>query len=119
MNLLIDRTGDRTTSHTRPDMTNIRSFRGKNRVLNIVEEIGCRYWDFGIMLLDDKNGNFISSIVHQLRDDCASVNSKILTEWINGRRGAKACTWRSLIETLRDIGMARLAGEIEDTLLNE
>ena len=116
LNLLIDRTVDQAAGNSRPDMVNLRQFRGRDRVLNIIEEIGSRYWDFGIQLLNDTDGNYMSGIVDQMRGDFKAVNSKIATEWVNGRPNAKLCTWRSLIETLQDIGMTRTAREIEDTL---
>ena len=116
VNLLIDRTVDPTTGNSRPDILNLMHFRGRNHALNIIEEIGSRYWDFGVQLLNDTDGNYMSGIVDQLRGDFKAVNSKVATEWVNGRPNAKPCTWRSLIETLRDIGMTRTAREIEDTL---
>lgn len=117
VNFLIDHTiTDRTGGNLRPDMVNLRQFRGRDRVLNIIEEIGQRYWDFGVQLLNDQDGNYMSGIAEQLRGDFKAVNSKVLTEWVNGRPNAKPCTWHALIETLRDSGMMRTAREIEDTL---
>ena len=44
-------------------------FQGKERIINLPREIGTSYEDFGLLLLDDRNGRRIHSIAHQHKDD--------------------------------------------------
>lgn len=106
------------TLNTKPNIKDLMCIRGKNRDLNLMEEIGLKSWDFGIQLLNDEDGNYMNSLVKQFRSDFKLISSTVLTEWINGRKNAKPHTWWSLTETLRDIGLQKMAREIEETLLD-
>ena len=86
--------------------------------MNIVEEIGHKYSDFGVLLLNDTSGSYVDGIANQLQGDFKAITSRILTEWINGRPNSRPYTWQSLIETLGDIGLKKIAKEIQDTLLS-
>ena len=44
-------------------------FQGKERIINLPQEIGTSYEDFGVLLLDDRNGRRIHSIARQHKDD--------------------------------------------------
>ena len=119
VNLLIDtcNTPHATTNEEyRPSIKNLRFFKAKSRSINIIEEIGCKYLDFGVLLLNDEDGSFIESIENELQRDSTAINCKILREWSYGRENAKPFEWHSLIETLNEIGLKRLASEIENTL---
>ena len=122
VNLLIDTCNRHATPHTttsgeyRPSLKNLRFFKGKNRTINIIEEIGCKYSDFGVLLLNDEDGSFVESVANDLHRDSTAINCKILREWSNGRENAKPFEWRSLIETLKEIGLKRLASEVENSL---
>ena len=122
VNLLIDTCSRHSTTHTatsadyRPSIKNLRCFKGKNRTINIIEEIGCKYSDFGVLLLNDEDGSFVESVENELQRDSTAINCKILKEWSKGRENAKPFEWCSLIETLKEIGLKRLASEVENTL---
>ena len=53
----------------RPTLIECIRFQGKERIINIPQEIGTSYHDFGVLLLDDHNGARIHSIARQRKDD--------------------------------------------------
>ena len=78
---------------------------------NIPSRIGQKYWQFGILLLDDDDGHVIDAIVHEHQRDAEVINLKILQLWINGV-GQQPVTWGTLIQVLHDIQLNELAREI-------
>ena len=119
VNLLIDiDSKSLTPADYRPSIRNLRHFNGKNGTINIIEEIGSNYFDFGVELLNDENGNHIRAMEKQFGHDCMDIVKEIVREWSNGREGAKAFEWSALSETLQDVGLRRLADEIERSLNN-
>ncbi len=83
--------------------------------INIPQEIGTHYRQFGILLLQDDRGNLVDTIVHdELNYGAVNINLSILQKWLNGR--GKPPTWSSLIQVLRDIELSVLAYDIEQEL---
>ena len=95
----------------RPTLIECIRFQGKERIINTPQEIGTSYDDFGVLLLDDRNGR-IHSIARQHKDDAQRINKEVLKVWITGR-GKHPVTWKTLIEVLYDIELNTLAKEIE------
>ena len=91
-------------------------FQGKERMINIPQEIGTSYSKIGIFLLNDPNGTRTWNIQHKHRDHAEKINTEILQEWATGR-GKKPVTWETLTEVLRDIELCTLASEIEEVKL--
>ena len=87
-------------------------FQGRRRTINISREIGTKYSQFGIFLLNDHNGTSVHNLEHEYRANAEQINTEILREWATGR-GKKPVNWKTLIEVLRDIGLHTLASEIE------
>ena len=87
-------------------------FPGKQQTINIPQEIGSNYYQFGMFLLDDPNGTRVNNIERKHREDPERINTEILREWATGR-GKKPVTWETLTEVLRDIELGALASEIE------
>ena len=85
------------------------------RTINIPQEIGSNYYQFGLLLLDDPNGTRVRNIERDYRE-IEQINTEILREWVTGR-GKKPVTWETLTEVLRDIELGTLASEIEDIKL--
>ena len=81
------------------------------RTINIPQEIGSNYYQFGLHLLDDPNGTRVRNIEHDYRE-IEQINTEILREWVTGR-GKKPMSWQTLIQVLRDIELGTLASEIE------
>ena len=97
----------------RPTVLECTRFQGKQRTINIPQEIGSNYYCFGLHLLDDPNGTRVRNIELEYRQNVERINTEILREWATGR-GKKPVTWETLTEVLRDIELNALASEIED-----
>ena len=87
-------------------------FRGKERRINIPQEIGVKYRDFGLFLLEDHNGARIRALTHKHMNDSNEINTEIIEEWVAGK-GKHPVTWKTLTEVLCDIELGMLAEEIE------
>ena len=97
---------------TPPTLIKCVRFRGREKRINIPQEIGIKYHEFGLFLLDDKTGARIRSIAHKHRDDAEQINMEVLEEWTTGR-GKHPVTWKTLTQVLHDIELSTLAQEIE------
>ena len=95
-----------------PTLLECIRFRGRKRRINIPQEIGVKYREFGLLLLEDHNGAKIRALVHKHTNDVNEINIEIIEEWVTGR-GKHPVTWKTLIQVLRDIELSTLAGEIE------
>ena len=90
-------------------------FQGRQRTINIPQEIGPNCYYFGLHLLDDPNGTRVKNIERDYRET-ERINTEILREWVTGR-GKKPVTWETLTEVLRDIELGTLASKIEEVKL--
>ena len=87
--------------------------------INIPEQIGVKYKDFGIQLLEDSTGARVSNIEHELRGNPKSINTQIFEVWLRNGYGKKPVSWRTLVEVLRDIQLGTLANDIEEACLQQ
>ena len=81
-------------------------------MINIAEEVSTKYHDFGLLLLDDRNGTRVRNMELKYNQDAERINKEILREWATGK-GKKPVSWATLTEVLCDIGLCTLASEIE------
>ena len=95
-----------------PTVLECTRFRGRKRRINIPQEIGTKYYYFGLHLLDDRNGTRVRNLELEYRQNAERINTEILQEWATGR-GKKPVSWETLTEVLRDIELGALASEIE------
>ena len=95
-----------------PTVLECITFQGRERRIDIPQEIGSNYYHFGLHLLDDPNGTRVYNIERKHREDAERINREILQEWATGR-GKNPVTWATLTEVLRDIDLCGLASEIE------
>ena len=95
-----------------PTLIDLVRFRGRKRRINLPQEIGTKYIQFGILLLDDPNGARVHNMEHKHRGDPERINEEILREWSDGR-GKQPVSWATLTEALRDVELSTLASEIE------
>lgn len=101
---------DVTAGH--PTVRDCIMFQGRERMINIPQEIGMtNYYQFGLLLLDDPNGTRVHIIEHNY-GTALQINTQILQEWATGR-GKKPVRWATLTEVLHDIELHALASEIE------
>ena len=95
-----------------PTLIECIRFRGRERRINIPQEIGVKYRDFGLLLLEDHNGARIRALAHKHNNDSNEINIEIIEEWVAGK-GKHPITWKTLTQVLRDIELSTLAKEIE------
>ena len=86
------------------------------RILNIPEEIGTKYFQFGTFLLDDRNGSKVKIIAHKHSNDAEEINTEILQQWLTGR-GKQPVTWSTLVNVLCDVKLFSLADEMKASKL--
>ena len=98
-------------------MMNILAFPGKNKKLNLTEEIGSDYFALGVFLLNDCMGDKTKSIEHQYSRDAAQITRVIFADWLHGK-GAQPVAWSKLIDVLKNMKFDTLADEINCTLPN-
>jgi hypothetical protein len=84
-------------------------FGGK---VNLPEKIGVNYRALGVLLLMDDDGDCITAIAKELRGNAADINLEILRLWLKGK-GRRPVTWATLVAVLQDIGLEKLAKNIE------
>ena len=53
----------------KPNLMNCVRFQGREKTINIPQEIGVEYYKFGLFLLEDDSGSRISAIAHQLMNN--------------------------------------------------
>ena len=70
---------------------------------------------FGILLLENKTGAHVRSLIKKHREDSESINLEIVEEWLQGG-GAKPVSWRTLTRILKAVKLTVLAQDITDTL---
>ena len=76
--------------------------------VNIIDEVGAKYQSFGILLLEDKTGAHVRSLVTKHSKDCESINLEIVQEWLQGR-GAKPVSWKTLTRILKAVKLTVIA----------
>ena len=94
-----------------PTVRDCIMFKGRQRTINIPQEIGSNYYYLGLHLLDDPNGARVRNMERDYRE-IERINTEILREWVTGR-GTKPVSWKTLTKVLRDIELGALASEIE------
>jgi len=90
------------------------NFPGKNGNINIPQQVGTKYFMFGVLLLNDETGAEMSAIATKYRDDAEQINLEILRLWIGGK--GKPLSWDMLIDVLKATGLSTLASDIQDSL---
>jgi len=101
-----------------PTLVECVRFRGRERRINISQEIGTKYPTFGTLLLEERTGERVSAIAQKHMNDSEQISLEILQEWIAGR-GRHPVTWNTLIEVLHDTELCTLAREIEAVKLQD
>ena len=84
-----------------------------NQEVNILEEVGVQYHDFGIRLLQDSYGSKVSIIEKVHKSDILGIVREIVKLWLNGE--GLPVSWESLVSVLRSIKLGRVADVICNT----
>ena len=95
-----------------PTMMELMRFQGREKRINIPQEVSTKYPQFGIFLLEDTNGTRVRNMEYKHRGDPEQINTEILQEWVSGR-GRLPISWATLTEVLRDVELCELASDIE------
>jgi len=82
--------------------------------LNIPQQIGTEFFQFGVLLLNDETGAEVNAITTQHRDNAQQINLEVLRLWIGGK--GKPLSWDTLIDVLKATGLNNLVGHIEASL---
>ena len=104
-----------TTTPTSVILPQLICFQTRCSSINVLEKIGTHYWKLGVLLLEDAAGEVTQAIIEQHHGDATKINYQIFQKWIQGK-GKLPVEWSTLIQALKDIGLAQLANEIEQTL---
>jgi len=94
-----------------PTLIECIRFEGREKTINLPQEIGVKYYQFGILLLEDATGARVQAIAHKHSNDAEQINLTILQEWIGGQ-GVKPVKWQTLVEVLNYIKLTELAHDI-------
>ena len=95
-----------------PTMMELIRFQGRERRINIPQEISTQCRQFGYLLLEDSTGARVRNIAETCRGNPEEMNLEILRLWINGE-GKDPVTWTTLVEILRDSELTTLAKDIQ------
>ena len=98
-----------------PTLLDLILFEGEKRIINIPQEIGKKYFTFGMLLLKDPNAHRITAIEFKWPSDLVRMNTEILQEWVQGK-GA-SLSWQTLVDTLEKVELSEMAKEIRDVKL--
>jgi hypothetical protein len=79
--------------------------------VNLADKIGVSYFKFGVLLLED-DGDQIVAIEKEQMKKASDINLEILRLWLKGK-GKQPVTWATLVTVLQDIGLDKLAKDIE------
>ena len=82
-----------------------------NSQVNLAEKIGVKCHDFGVLLLNDDSGDVISFIEREQRGNACGINLEVFRMWLRGT-GKQPATWDTLVGVLNDIGLNKLANDI-------
>ena len=99
-------------------MLEMIKIQSRQRLINIVEEIGINGIMVGVILLNDLTGSITYAIAQQCKFDKTSINRGVLSEWLQ-REGIPDRTWRTLLGVLRKSNCAELAKSVEEALTEE
>ena len=82
-----------------------------NGKVNLAQRI-VRYDDFGILLLEDDNGDRIEAIARELHERAEEIIMRIFRLWAKGK-GLKPVSWATLVSVLQEVGLMALAEDIQ------
>ena len=92
-----------------PTLPQLSCFGSKE--IDIIEEIGAKYYKFGINLLQDDSGAKMEAIVDECRENAVKINRRVLSRWIRGE-GKKPVSWATLATVLDRCQLKELAKTI-------
>ena len=67
--------------------------------MNLAEKIGVNYCEFGILLLEDDDGDLITAIEKEQGKSASDINRQVFRLWLKGN-GRQPVTWATLVAVL-------------------
>ena len=104
--------------YLQPTMQDLIAFPAIDGTLNIPQQISTKYKQFGVILLEDGEGALVDGIAHKNFNNPEEINIDILTQWLRGK-GRKPVTWRTMMNTLEEIGLKTMAEDIGLALVSQ
>ena len=96
------------------DFNNIIEFKKRNgEMINILAKMGADYYQFGLKLLEDNDGNIMEDIIENCNGKPGRIKRQIVIDWVRGK-GKKPITWETLAEVVSKMGLAVLAKDIRE-----
>ena len=83
--------------------------------INIIEKIGANHRTFGVLLLNDEQGNIVDSYHQSEMGKPDAIVHKVLTRWLQGN-GRSPRSWETLATVLEEMAMGDLASTIKENL---
>ncbi len=96
----------------------LQEFMGAGRSLNLAQKIGADYNKFGTLLLEDDDGRCTDSIVQQHQREAENINRHIFKLWLAGK-GKQPVSWATLVGVLRDMGLNRIAEDVQSSKVTQ
>ena len=87
------------------------------RKVNLVEKIGSDYFMFGILLLEDDDGDQIFAFEKEQMKNAVDICRQIFMWWLKGK-GKQPVTWSTLVTVLQEMDLNQLARNIADVKLS-
>ena len=88
------------------------AFPGKHGKVNIIREIGTDYYNFGVLLLNDRSGARVNAITHMYSYNAERVGREVFQLWLQGS-GRQPVSWQTLFNVLTEAGLTTVARIIE------
>ena len=98
-------------------MPQLIGLRGRDKTINIAEEIGDQWRVVGIALLNDESGGIVRALAKEFRGNAQDINLEILGRWLQGS-GIPDRSWQGLLDVLWVYCMT-LADRVEEALTAE
>ena len=95
-----------------PTLKDLICFPMPGGKVNLAEKIGVNYYEFGVLLLEDDDGDQIAAIEKEQGKSASDINREVFRLWLKGK-GKQPVTWATLVAVLQDIGLVKLARDIE------
>ena len=76
----------------------------------LIDGIGSEAQVFATLLLNDKDGSYVSGLAAKHQGDSSKILFDVLGQWMRGR--GKSRTWDTIIECLHSVKLNALAEEL-------
>ena len=100
-----------TESTEKPDLQSLLNLPSHGgRVIKVIESSAARYYNIGIILLNDRHGDRVSAIERSLNRQVMDIMREVYREWLAEDIN---CSWTTLTDCFRQCDLNNLAYSIE------